>query len=113
MENGKSTKLQLPNEFSRIWSQNVLASRGSNNSICVYTKEEYTIVETKIDENIQKFGLIYPNFKNFIMAGLVECPVSEKGELMLPNFLVEYMGPTGEVIFEQKSGWLEIKREHP
>lgn len=105
--------ITIPLEYTRHFHGSLIAMRGLNNSIYLYSKEDFKKVNEQIDKNIQKHSLNYPQFKEFLLAGTVESKINEAGEITVPGFLYEYLGTDGQISFKKLTNWLEVKRRGP
>jgi CheY-like chemotaxis protein len=105
-----TTKITLPQGF--VSGENVVITFGPNNSIYLYTPEDFDEVQAKIKENMRDNGPKYPNFHHNVTKGIVSVYVSEKGEITLPEAFYSHLGTTGDIVFESGSKWLSIARDH-
>lgn len=94
-------------------NENVFVARGLNNGVYVYTKDGLDRMQRQVDGNSEKYNLKYPNFKKFMLSGIVKTILDKNGNLLLPTFLHKYMGPGDDVEFTQTEHWLEICKKHP
>jgi hypothetical protein len=105
----KTVTISLPNDIRTLFQDKAIVCTGPNNSIYLYTPENYVEIDKKIDKNIKEHNLNYPNFKRFIQAGVIECDIKED-QITIPYFIHKNLGSGNGLCFKIEKSWVSIRR---
>lgn len=89
-------RLSVPAKFREELGMSFIVTKGLDNCLFAYSKEEWT----KFEEKLKSLPLTNPNARNFIrffFAGATECEIDKQGRINLPQSLRDYAGLTKEV----------------
>jgi len=82
-------RLAIPSKFRKELTTPVVITRGIDNCLFVYSKEEWL----KIISKLEKLSLNQANARSFsrmILSGAVEADIDSLGRIMIPDFLKDY-----------------------
>lgn len=103
-------QIQVPKQLSEWFGKTVIVARAPRRSLYVYMPEEFKKLENQVEQNARQHSLSYPQFYEFIRAGLQEAEISPTGTLVLPNYLYTFLGTKGEIRVRNGRLGLEIQR---
>ncbi|BBB93270.1 MAG TPA: division/cell wall cluster transcriptional repressor MraZ [Methylomusa anaerophila] len=100
-------RLILPAKFRDELGEVFIATKGLDNCLFVYTKNEWAILE----EKLKKLPLAKPEaraFVRFFFSGAAELECDKQGRVLLPNNLREYATLEKDVVVIGVSNRIEI-----
>lgn len=100
-------RLILPAKFREGLGDTFIATKGLDNCLFVYTKEEWAILENKL----KQLPLAKPEaraFVRFFFAGAAELECDKQGRVLIPNTLREYAKLDKDVVVLGVSTRIEI-----
>ena len=100
-------RLILPAKFREELGDSFIVTKGLDNCLCVYDKNEWAILETKL----KQLPLGKPEaraFVRFFFSGAAEIACDTQGRILLPNNLREYAHIDKDVVIIGVSNRIEI-----
>jgi len=100
-------RLALPAKFRRSLGKEVVVTRGLDNCLFVYTKEEWT----KLAEKLSALPISQANtraFSRLMLAGAMDTKIDSQGRVMLPDYLRKYAGMKKKVVIAGLYNRLEM-----
>ncbi|MCX7780029.1 MAG: division/cell wall cluster transcriptional repressor MraZ [Negativicutes bacterium] len=100
-------RLILPAKFREDLGDRFIATKGLDNCLFVYTKEEWAILENKL----KQLPLAKPEaraFVRFFFAGAAELEFDKQGRVLIPGSLREYAKLDKDVVVLGVSNRIEI-----
>lgn len=89
-------RVSVPAKFREDLGSSFIVTKGLDNCLFIYSKNEWTTFETKLKD----LPLTNPNARNFIrffFSGATECELDKQGRIILPQNLREYAGLNKDV----------------
>lgn len=89
-------RISVPAKFREDLGSSFIVTKGLDNCLFIYSKNEWTTFETKLKD----LPLTNPNARNFIrffFSGATECELDKQGRIILPQNLREYAGLNKDV----------------
>ena len=112
-------RTSLPSKFRKELGKKVVITHGLDKSLFVYPLVEWK----KIAEKLSGLGIGQAGtrgFNRFMLAGAVEAGIDSVGRILIPDFLRDFAGLKGDIVFAgvhnrveiwSKKGWSEYKRK--
>ncbi len=100
-------RLAVPKKFRQALSTGAVVTRGLDNCLFVYTKEEWK----KLADQLAKLNFAQANnraFTRLMLAGAMDIDIDKQGRMMVPEYLRAYAGMTKNVIVAGLYNRLEI-----
>lgn len=100
-------RLILPAKFREGLGDTFIATKGLDNCLFVYTKDEWAILENKL----KQLPLAKPEaraFVRFFFAGAAELECDKQGRVLIPNSLREHAKLDKDVVVLGVSNRIEI-----
>ena len=100
-------RLSLPVKFRKELGKKLVVTRGLEKSLFVYSLAEWK----KISERLAELGMGSSStrgFNRFMLAGATEVDVDSVGRLLIPDFLKEFAGLKGKVVFAGVGNRIEV-----
>lgn len=100
-------RLAMPAKMRRDLEDGAVVTRGVDNCLFVYPKNEWT----KLAEKIAALPLGDPKARSFsrmMLAGAMEIEFDKLGRAVLPGYLREYAGLKGEIVIAGLFNRIEI-----
>lgn len=97
----------IPAKFREGLGDKFILTKGLENCLFAYSKEEWTTLETKLkalpftDKNVR-------TFVRFFFAGATECEMDKQGRILVPQNLREYAGLEKDIFVIGVSTRVEI-----
>ncbi|MBI4175109.1 division/cell wall cluster transcriptional repressor MraZ [Candidatus Berkelbacteria bacterium] len=113
-------RLSIPAKMRRDLDEGAVVTRGIDNCLFVYPKNEWL----KLAEKIAALPLADPRARSFsrlMLAGAMEVEFDKLGRILLPGYLRDYAKLAGEVVVAgvfnrvevwEKSAWETYKSQH-
>src|SRR4030043_848249 len=82
-------RLAIPSKFRKELAAPVIITRGIDNCLFIYPKEEWL----KIVAKLEKLSVSQANARSFsrmMLSGAVEADIDTLGRIMIPDFLKDY-----------------------
>lgn len=82
-------RVSVPAKFREDLGISFIVTKGLDNCLFAYSKEEWT----KFEEKLKSLPLTNPNARNFIrffFSGATECEIDKQGRINIPQSLREY-----------------------
>ena len=100
-------RVSVPAKFREDLGISFIVTKGLDNCLFAYSKEEWT----KFEEKLKSLPLTNPNARNFIrffFSGATECEIDKQGRINIPQSLREYAELEREVAIIGVSTRVEI-----
>ncbi len=100
-------RVSVPAKFREDLGISFIVTKGLDNCLFAYSKEEWT----KFEEKLKSLPLTNPNARNFIrffFSGATECEIDKQGRINIPQSLREYAELGREVAIIGVSTRVEI-----
>lgn len=100
-------RLALPAKFRKELGKSVIITRGFENCLVVYTKEQWKRVMEELN-NLSTGRAEARKFTRAILGGAAEVSLDKLGRVLIPDYLKEYAGLKKNVIVCGLSNKLEV-----
>jgi len=100
-------RLALPAKFRKELGKSVVVTRGFENCLVVYTKDQWKKVMEKL-ENLSTGRAETRKLTRAILGGAIEVSLDKLGRILVPDYLKKYAGLKKNVIICGLSNKLEI-----
>jgi len=100
-------RLALPAKFRKELGKNVVVTRGFENCLVVYTKDQWKKVMEKL-ENLSTGRAETRKLTRAILGGAVEVSLDKLGRILIPDYLKRYANLKKNVVICGLSNKLEI-----
>jgi MraZ protein len=100
-------RLSMPAKFREELGRTVIATRGFENCLVVYTAEEWKEVSQKLSK-LPSSQTEARAFTRIVLAGAMAIDMDKLGRILIPDYLKEYAGLGKEVVVCGLSNRLEI-----
>ena len=100
-------RIIVPVKFRESLGDNFVVTKGLDNCLFVYTKEDWQ----KFEEKLQTLPLTNKNarqFTRFFLAGAAEMEVDKQGRILIPSVLREFAALEKDVVFVGVGSRIEI-----
>ncbi|MEK9201728.1 MAG: division/cell wall cluster transcriptional repressor MraZ [Patescibacteria group bacterium] len=113
-------RISLPSKFRKEIGKKLIISRGLDRCLFLYPTEEWKKEISGKLSTLTTGQADVRGFSRFMLAGAVEAEVDSIGRILIPDFLREFAGLKGEVVFAgvnnrveiwQEKRWIEYKKE--
>ncbi len=103
-------RVSIPVKFRKQLKQKVVVTRGLDNSLFLYTAEEWK----KLAEKLASLPISTANtraFSRLMLAGAMDCDVDKQGRIILPGYLKEFAKISKKVVVAGLYNRIEIWSE--
>lgn len=100
-------RIIIPSKFREDLGESFIVTKGLDNSLFVYSKEEWKRFEEKL-KALPMTSIATRNFVRFFFSGATECEIDKQGRINLPQNLREYASLTKDVCIIGVSTRVEI-----
>ena len=100
-------RVSVPAKFRDDLGQTFIVTKGLDNCLFVYSKQEWQTFEEKL-KTLPMTNINARNFIRFFFSGATECEVDKQGRINIPQNLREYASLTKEIVFIGVSTRAEI-----
>lgn len=103
-------RVSVPAKFRQQLNMSVVVTRGLDNSLFLYTLEEWK----KLAEKLSTLPIATANtraFSRLMLAGAMDCEIDKQGRIMLPGYLKEFAKISKKVVIAGLYNRLEIWSE--
>lgn len=90
-------RVSVPSRFRADLGQSFVVTKGLDNCLFVYSKEEWETFENKL-KALPLTNNDARSFMRFFFAGATECEVDKQGRINIPQVLREYAGIKKDVV---------------
>ena len=100
-------RIIVPVKFRESLGDNFVVTKGLDNCLFVYTKEDWQ----KFEEKLRTLPLTYKDdrkFTRFFIAGAAEMEVDKQGRILIPSVLREFAALEKDVVFVGVGSRIEI-----
>ena len=100
-------RIIVPVKFRESLGDNFVVTKGLDNCLFVYTKEDWQ----KFEEKLRKLPLTNKDarkFTRFFLAGAAEMEVDKQGRILIPSVLREFAALEKDVVFVGVGSRIEI-----
>lgn len=100
-------RLAIPAKFRAKLTKGAVITRGLDNCLFIYTKEEWA----KLSEKISSLPLAQAKsraFSRLMLAGAMEASVDKQGRLVVPDYLKQFAGLNKNTVIAGVMNRLEI-----
>lgn len=103
----EKSRVSLPSKFRKEIGKKIIITHGLDNCLFVYSLAEWGKISAKVAE----LGIGQASrrgFNRFLLAGAVEAEVDSIGRILIPDFLKDFAGLKGKVVFAGVHNRLEV-----
>jgi MraZ protein len=103
-------RIAIPSKFRPSLKAKVVVTRGLDNSLFLYTLEEWK----KLAEKLASLSIATANtraFSRLMLAGAMDCEIDKQGRIILPGYLKEFARISKRLIFAGLYNRIEIWSE--
>ena len=100
-------RVSVPSKFRGYWGQSFVVTKGLDNCLYLYSKDEWKKFEDKL-KNLPITSQEARSFVRFFFAGASECEVDKQGRINIPQNLREYARIQKDVVIVGVSTRAEI-----
>jgi MraZ protein len=100
-------RLIIPAKFREALGAQFIVTRGLDNCLFVYPKEEWAVLEQKL-KSLPLMKSDARAFTRFFFSGATECELDKQGRINIPNTLCEYAKLEKECVVLGVSNRVEI-----
>ncbi|WP_127579627.1 division/cell wall cluster transcriptional repressor MraZ [Paenibacillus koleovorans] len=100
-------RMIIPAKFRDALGSEFVVTRGLDNCLFVYPKEEWAVLEQKL-KSLPLMKSDARAFTRFFFSGATECELDKQSRVNLPNTLVEYAKLTKDCVVIGVSNRVEI-----
>lgn len=97
----------IPSKFREDLGNSFIVTKGLDNSLFVYSKEEWQKFEEKL-KALPMTNFATRNFVRFFFSGATECELDKQGRINLPQNLIEYASLNKDICIIGVSTRVEI-----
>lgn len=100
-------RVSVPAKFRPQLEQTVVVTRGLDNSLFLYTMEEWK----KLAEKLSTLPIATANtraFARLMLAGAMDCEIDKQGRIILPSYLKDFAKITKKVVMAGLYNRIEI-----
>ncbi len=101
------SRIIMPSKFREDLGYNFIMTKGLDNCLFVYPKEEWTILEGKL-RSLPLTNRDARAFVRFFFSGATECILDKQGRVLIPNNLREHAKLIKEAVIIGVSTRIEI-----
>ncbi len=98
-------RLNIPSKFRNDLGDSFVVSKGLNNTVYIYPKEEWRRFEQEIKSAIPSRRRM---LQHFFCTGAEECGIDSQGRVVIPPKIREYAGLVKEVVVIGVSDKVEV-----
>ncbi len=100
-------RVSVPSKFRGDLGQSFVVTKGLDNCLFMYSKQEWETFENKLKE-LPLTNNDARSFMRFFFAGAAECEVDKQGRINIPQVLRDYAGIKKDVVIVGVSTRAEI-----
>ena len=100
-------RISVPSKFRDDLGQSFVVTKGLDNCLFAYSKEEWKNLESKLN-TLPLTNLEARAFKRFFFSGAAECEVDKQGRVNIPQSLRDYAKLQKDVVIVGLSNRAEI-----
>ena len=103
-------RINIPAKFRSSLKNQVVVTRGLDNSLVLYTLDEWK----KLAEKLASLPISTANtraFSRLMLAGAMDCDIDKQGRIVLPGYLKEYAKIGKKVVYAGMYSRIEIWSE--
>jgi MraZ protein len=100
-------RVSVPAKFREDLGTSFIVTKGLDNCLFAYSKEEWKTFETKL-KTLPLTNVNARNFIRFFFSGATECEIDKQGRINIPQNLREYAGFSKELYIIGVSTRVEI-----
>ncbi len=103
-------RISIPAKFRSQLSEKVVVTRGLDNSLFLYTLEEWK----KLAEKLSTLPIATANtraFSRLMLAGAMDCDLDKQGRIVLPGYLKEFSKLQKKIVFAGLYNRIEVWSE--
>lgn len=103
-------RINIPAKFRSSLKNQVVVTRGLDNSLVLYTLDEWK----KLAEKLASLPISTANtraFSRLMLAGAMDCDIDKQGRIVLPGYLKEYAKIGKKLVFAGMYSRIEIWSE--
>jgi MraZ protein len=100
-------RVSVPAKFREDLGESFIVTKGLDNCLFAYSKEEWQTFETKL-KALPMTNTNARNFIRFFFAGATECEIDKQGRVNIPQILRDYAGLSKDVSIIGVSTRVEI-----
>lgn len=103
-------RISIPAKFRPQLSEKVVVTRGLDNSLFLYTLEEWK----KLAEKLASLPISTANtraFSRLMLAGAMDCEIDKQGRIILPGYLKDFAKIQKKIVFAGLFNRIEVWSE--
>lgn len=100
-------RLAVPAKFRKVLSKGAVVTRGLDNCLFLYTKDEWQ----KLADKLAALPISQANtraFSRLMLAGAMDVEIDKQGRMLIPDYLRSYAGAQKKVVITGLYNRLEI-----
>ncbi len=100
-------RISLPSKFRKEAGKKLVATRGLDNCLFLYTRDEWQRISDQIG-SLGMAGSDQRSISRFMFAGAQEVSVDSVGRILIPDYLRGFAGIKGKVVFAGVHNRIEV-----
>src|SRR3989344_3317690 len=100
-------RISLPKAFRAALGKRVVATRGLDNCLCIYSHSSWDVMAKKL-QSLSFVNADTRGFNRFMLSGAAEVDVDGAGRILIPEHQKAYAGLKKRVVFTGVSDRVEI-----
>ena len=103
----EKSRISIPAKFRPQLSEKVVVTRGLDNSLFLYTLEEWK----KLAEKLSTLPIATANtraFSRLMLAGAMDCELDKLGRIIIPGYLKEFAKIQKKIVFAGLYNRIEV-----
>jgi DNA-binding transcriptional regulator/RsmH inhibitor MraZ len=98
----------IPDKFRKLFGRFVFISRYLDSRLVIYNEEGFKKMQGAIESQMISDS---SSFSKFLLSGIEERVLNEKGEVSIPAYLMEFLGSEGDLVFTQRPDGITLRRK--
>ncbi|MEG2310461.1 MAG: division/cell wall cluster transcriptional repressor MraZ [Clostridia bacterium] len=100
-------RVSIPSKFREDLGTSVILTKGLDNCLFAYSKDEWQIFEAKL-KTLPLTNILARNFTRFFYSGATECDIDKQGRINIAQTLREYASLSKDIVIVGVSTRIEI-----
>lgn len=103
-------RLSVPSKWRKVFGKTIVATRGLDTCLFIYTKKEWEIIAAKLAGG-SLGSKDSRDLNRFFLSGAVEIDIDSAGRILIPEYLKDFANIKEKVIFAGLYSRVEIWNE--
>jgi MraZ protein len=103
-------RLSVPSKWRKVFGKTIVATRGLDTCLFIYTKKEWEIIAAKLASG-SLGSKDSRDLNRFFLSGAVEIDIDSAGRILIPEYLKDFANIKEKVIFAGLYSRVEIWNE--